>query len=88
MTHTPIAIRRWVGSRNMLRMRDKVDGASVAPASPSSARAPISIPGLEENAARTEAAPKVAAPIRSSRRRPILSPRVPMVMSDPATRNP
>jgi hypothetical protein len=72
----------------MLRISESVDGASVAPASPSSARVTMSISALVENAATTEAMPNAAAPIRSSRRRPIRSPSVPMVMSDPATRNP
>ena len=39
----------------MLRISDSVDGASVAPATPSSARAAISISALVENAASTEA---------------------------------
>ena len=72
----------------MLRISDRVDGARVAPATPSRARAAISISALVENAASTEATPKPAAPISSSRRRPIRSPRVPMVISDPATMNP
>ena len=72
----------------MLRIRDSVDGARVAPATPSSARVAISISALVENAASTEATPKAAAPISSSRRRPMRSPRVPMVISEPATRKP
>jgi hypothetical protein len=48
----------------------------------------INIPALVENAASTEAAPNTAAPIMSSRRRPMRSPSVPMVMSEPATRKP
>jgi hypothetical protein len=69
-------------------MRDSVDGASVAPASPITARLAMSISALVENAASTEAMPNAAAPIRSSLRRPIRSPSVPIVMSDPATMNP
>jgi hypothetical protein len=72
----------------MLRINDSVDGASVAPATPRRARATISISALVEKAANSEAAPKAAAPIRSSRRRPIRSPRVPIVISDPASMNP
>ena len=72
----------------MLRIRDRVDGASVAPATPSSARVAMSISALRENAASTDAAPNAAAPIMSSRRRPMRSPRVPMVISEPATRKP
>jgi hypothetical protein len=76
------------GSWNMLRIKDMVEGATVAPAIPSKARVAISISALVENAASTDATPKAAAPIRSSRRRPKRSPSVPMVSSEPATRNP
>ena len=55
---------------------------------PSSARVAISMAALVENAARIDAAPKSAAPMRSMRRRPIRSPNVPAVMSDPATKKP
>ena len=72
----------------MLRISDSVDGASVALAIPSSARAAISIHVDVENAASTDAKPNAAAPIRSKRRRPIRSPRVPIVISDPAIRKP
>jgi hypothetical protein len=72
----------------MLRISDTVEGATVAPATPSSARAMISIAGLADQAASSEVAPNAAAPISSSRRRPMRSPRVPMVTSDPAARNP
>lgn len=88
MIHTLIATVRCRGSRNMLRMSESVDGASVAPAIPSTARVAISIAGLVENAASTEAAPKAPAPIISSLRRPMRSPSVPMVMSAPATMKP
>ncbi len=84
----PIAKVRWPASWNMLRISDRVDGISVAPATPSTARVAISISALVENAASTDATPKAAAPISSSRRRPIRSPRVPMVISDPAIRKP
>ena len=40
------------------------------------------------NAAAADAAPNAAAPISNNRRRPIRSPSVPMVMSEPAIRNP
>ena len=72
----------------MLRIRDRVDGASVAAATPSSARVAMSIAALVENAAMTEAIPKAARLSASSLRRPIRSPSVPMVISDPATRKP
>ena len=88
MIHTPIANVRCCGSWNMLRISDSVDGASVAPATPSSARAAISISALVDSAANTEARPKAAAPIRSRRRRPIRSPSVPIVISNPATMKP
>jgi hypothetical protein len=71
-----------------LRISDRVEGARVAPATPSTARAAISIPGLAEKAASTEATPNAAAPASRSRRRPIRSPRAPMVISDPASVNP
>ena len=85
---TPIAIERCFGSWNMWKMSDSVDGASVAPAMPSSARLTMSISALTEKAATTDMTPKAAAPIISSLRRPIRSPSVPMVTSAPATRNP
>ena len=72
----------------MLRISDRVDGASVAPAIPSTARAPISIQVLVEKAASTDATPNAAAPSSSRRRRPIRSPRLPIVISSPATKNP
>ena len=72
----------------MLRISDKVEGATVAPASPSRARAAISISALADQAATSDVAPNAAAPISSSRRRPMRSPRVPMVISDPAATNP
>ncbi len=65
-----------------------VDGASVAPATPSRARIAISISALREKAAITDASANAAAPISSSLRRPIRSPRVPMVISEPAIRKP
>jgi hypothetical protein len=84
----PIATVRCLSSSNMLRISDRVEGAIVAPATPSKARVPISISGLDENAAATEAVPNAAAPIKSIRRRPIRSPSVPIVMSEPATMKP
>jgi hypothetical protein len=86
--HTAIAFVRCFGSTNMLRIKDSVDGAIVAPAIPSSALVPINISALVDRAASTEAAPNAAAPISRSRRRPIRSPSVPIVISDPATTNP
>jgi hypothetical protein len=82
-----MAAVRCRGSVNMLRISDRVDGARVAAATPSRARAPMSIPTLVENAASTEQTPNATAPASSSRR-PMRSPRVPMVTSYPASRNP
>jgi hypothetical protein len=48
-------------------MSDSVEGISVAPATPSSARAAINIAALVEKAASTEAAAKPVAPISNSR---------------------
>ena len=86
--HTPMATERCLGSWNMLKISESVDGARVAPAMPSSARLAISISALVENAARTDTAPNVAAPTRRTFRRPIRSPRVPIVIRNPATMNP
>ncbi len=75
-------------SGNSVEISDSVHGAIAAPAMPSAARAPISMPGLTEYAATIEATPKTAAAASSSRRRPIRSPRLPMVIIRPATMNP
>ncbi len=85
--HTAMALRRSRSSGNTVRISDRVEGISVAPPSPSSARAAISISGDVAKAARTEAAPKAAVPIISSRRRPIRSPTLPINTSRPASRN-
>ena len=86
--HMPIANVRSLGSVNMLVISERVEGASVAPARPSTAREKISISALREKAARTEAAPNAAAPISNSLRRPIRSPSVPIVIRNPATMKP
>ena len=65
-----------------------MDGATVAPAMPSSARLTMSISGVVENAASTDTAPNAAAPTSSRRLRPIRSPSVPIVTSAPATMKP
>ena len=83
-----MATDRCLGSWNMWKISDRVEGARVAPASPSRARAAISDSALGENAASSDTAPKALAPIISSLRRPMRSPRVPMVIRDPATKNP
>ena len=55
---------------------------------PSMARLAMSISALVENAARIDTAPNAAAPISSSLRRPMRSPRVPIVTRKPATMKP
>ena len=85
---TPTAMDRSRGSVNMWKIRLSVLGARVAPLMPRRARATISISALVLNAASREVAPNTAAPIISSRRRPIRSPSVPMVTSRPATKKP
>jgi hypothetical protein len=67
---------------------DSVEGIRVAPATPSSARATMSHNAFGANAARTEAAANAATPTISSRRRPIRSPNVPIVMRKPAMKKP
>ena len=64
-----------------------VEGISVAPATPSRARAAISISGLWEYAASTDTAPNAVPPTRSSRRLPMRSASPPIVTSIPASRN-
>lgn len=84
----PMATRRSRSSRNMLEISESVEGASVAPAMPSSARVAIKAWAVVDKAAATEAAANAAAPMSSMRLRPSLSPSVPMVMRNPATMNP
>jgi hypothetical protein len=71
-----------------LRMIDSVDGITVAPATPSSARAAISSSGVGAYAVISDAPPNVSAPISNSRFRPIRSPRLPIVISSPASAKP
>ena len=82
----PTATVRCRGSRNMATVRESTDGINVAPEIPSSARIAMSAPALGAYAASTDATPYAAAPISRRRRRPIRSPSVPMVISDPASR--
>ena len=84
----PTATDRCLGSWNMWKMSDRVEGARVAPAIPSRARATIRDSAVGAKAASSDMPPKAVAPIMSSLRRPMRSPRVPMVISDPATKNP
>jgi Domain of unknown function (DUF4253) len=61
---------------------------AVAPEIAGSTRTAISMPGLVAYAATTEVAPTAAAPISSSRRRPMRSPIVPLVTRKPTTGSP
>ncbi len=73
-----------MGSWKRLRISARVDGISVAPATPWSARARIIISGVVAYAASTDIAPKPTEPISSSFLRPMRSPRLPMETSRPA----
>lgn len=84
----PMALVRSAGSVNILRISDSVEGISVAPPIPMSARAAISTSGVGANAASADAAPNRAAPIIRSLRLPMRSPTFPMTMSSPASRKP
>ncbi|GMA36599.1 hypothetical protein GCM10025876_28030 [Demequina litorisediminis] len=79
-----IARVRSVGSGKTLRISDRVEGIRVAPATPRSSRAAMSISGLDAVAARIEAAPKPVAPISRRRLRPMRSARLPIVTRRPA----
>lgn len=68
-------------------MRRSVEGVRVAAAIPSRAREAMSMEMFTEYAARTDATLNPAAPISRSRRRPTLSPKVPMVTRKPAIMN-
>jgi hypothetical protein len=83
-----IAFDRWAGSWNRFRISASVDGISVAPPMPRTARAAISCSGLCAYAAATDASPNATAPNKSSRRRPIRSPSEPIVISIPASTKP
>ncbi|EPD91609.1 hypothetical protein HMPREF1486_04568 [Streptomyces sp. HPH0547] len=84
----PTAVALCRSSRNTFRIRERVEGASVAPAIPMRARVAMSVSGPVERAARAEARPDAAAPASSTRRRPNRPPTVPIVTSRPASRNP
>ena len=81
------ASRRRFGSGKMLRIRDRVEGISIAPKKPSAARPAMSHSALGAKAVAAETAAKPTLPIRSRRRRPIRSPRLPMATSRPASTN-
>ena len=83
--HSAMASRRDEASVKMLRMSESVDGISIAPNTPSSARAATRYSALGAKAAAAETTAKPPAPIISSRRLPIRSPRLPMVTSRAAS---
>jgi hypothetical protein len=72
----------------MALINASVDGNSVAPATPSTARPAMNMMGPVEYAVSTDAAPNAEAPPRSSRRRPTRSPSDPIVTKNPASTNP
>lgn len=76
---------RCLESWNMLRIRAREVGVSVAAPSPSRAREPMSISGLSAVAASADATPKTRAPMISSFRRPKRSPTQPIVIRAPAS---
>ncbi|CAM5260716.1 hypothetical protein SCYAM73S_05022 [Streptomyces cyaneofuscatus] len=80
----PMARLRSRGSWKRLRIRARVDGIRVAPATPSSARATIIISGVVAYALSTETPPNATAPISSSFLRPMRSPREPIETRRPA----
>ncbi len=86
--HAPMAMPICLGSWNIARSSPSTEGIRVAPATPSSARAPTSMPGETAYAASSDATRKSAAPPSSTVRRPIRSPRLPAVIRKPAIRNP
>ncbi len=80
--------RRWRGSLNMWKISDRVEGASVAPAIPEQRPGDDQHLGAGRERRQQRHAPNAAAPMSSSFRRPIRSPRVPIVIRKPATKNP
>ena len=86
--HMLTAKVRSCGVRNMLVISDSVDGARVAPAIPSAARASMSVCADFEKAAAIDTAPKAAAPSSNTLRRPMRSPSPPMIIRKPATMKP
>lgn len=76
---------RRLGSGKMLRIRDSVAGISMAPKKPRKALPAMSHPALGAKAVAAETAAKPMLPMTSRRRRPILSPRLPMATSSPAS---
>lgn len=88
VTQVAMAVARCRSSLNMWMISESVDGSTAAPATPSSARATISISGLVAYAASSEETITPSEPRIRSLRRPIRSPRVPMTTRNPQVRNP
>ena len=84
----PYAMLSCFGSLKRSRISASTFGMTVAPAMPSTARAPMRTDVDGANAAVTEAAMNNAAPASSTVRRPIRSPSVPMVTRNPAIMKP
>lgn len=82
--HTPIALRRSPGSRNMSVMIDRVDGIIIAAPTPIPARAAMSIPVEPEYAAHADVPPNTARPVTNTRRRPNRSALLPATSISPA----
>jgi hypothetical protein len=79
-----MASRRRLGSGKMLRIRERVDGISIAPKSPRAARPAMSHSALGAKAVAADTAANPVLPIRRSRRRPIRSPKLPIATRSPA----
>ncbi len=84
---TPTATLRCRGWGNRPRINASVDGANAAPATPRSARAPISSPAVGVYAVATDMQAKTVALLSNSFLWPIRSPRLPIVTSRPASTN-
>ena len=79
----PIALpRSWGGNTTVIIAR--VVGSTAAPPTPITARIPISIPELAENAAIADATPKIVRPMIRTFLRPIRSPITPQLKSKAA----
>jgi hypothetical protein len=80
-----MASLRRLGSGKILRIRDSVEGMSMAPNKPSAALPAMRHAALGAKAVAADTAAKPMLPMMSSRRRPILSPRLPMATRSPAS---
>lgn len=84
LPQTPMAMLRSRSSSNVTRINASVAGIIAAAPTASTAREAISRTGLGENAAISEAAPKMHNPMTNIRRCPTRSPSVPAPRSRPA----